>query len=163
MAMAEYLARSEKWLAAHRGAAEHAKDLRDVASDRRNWRLAYPSGTDRLYIGDCPRPREDDAPCGTRLYQQADRGEITCGGCGYTDVVEWWQRAIVGEAHGQVDSYAIAAYLSMRWHRPVDASLIWKWAERGHVERLGQDERRRTLYDLEQCREYAERIWGVAV
>jgi len=161
-AIAEYIARSAEWLAGHRAAAEHAHDLRDLASDSRNWRLAYPSGTDRLYIGDCPRPRDDDAACGTRLYQRADQAEVTCRGCGYTDTIEWWQRAIVGEASGRVDAYAIAAYLSMHWCRPVDASLIWQWAARGHIERYGQDERRRTLYDLDQCRQYAARIWGRA-
>ncbi|MEV1331140.1 hypothetical protein AB0J20_16360 [Micromonospora costi] len=164
-AMAAYIGRHATWLAAHPAADEHAKDLRDIAGDRRNWSLAYPSGSDRLYIGDCPLLVADldgsnEGLCGTRLYAYGDQPLIQCQGCGTEETVEWWQREIVGEATRLVDAYAGAADLAMRWSRPVDPALIRKWAQLGKVARHGQDGKRRTLYDVDELRRYAEQVWA---
>ena len=165
-ALGAYVAHHAVWLAAHRAADEHARDLRDVAGDPRTRRLAYPAGTDRLYIGDCPLLVTDldgvESVCATRLYQYADQHLIGCTGCGTDETVEWWQTRICGDASATVDAYAGAADLSMRWRRPVDPALIRKWASLGRVQRLGKDERQRTLYDLAELRKYAESLWCVA-
>ncbi|RAO26489.1 hypothetical protein PSN13_06517 [Micromonospora saelicesensis] len=175
-ALGGYVAHHARWLAAHAAADEHARDLRDIASDPRTRRLAYPAGTDRLYIGDCPLIVRDldgaESVCGTRVYQYGERQLIGCDGCGTDETVEWWQREIVGDASATVDAYAGAADLALRFHRPVDPALIRKWAslearkaERNEayvprVNRCGKDGKQRTLYDLKELREYAERVWA---
>lgn len=171
-----YVAHHAVWLAAHGAADEHARDLRDVAGDPRTRRLAYPAGTDRLYIGDCPLLVADldgvESVCGTRLYVWGDSQLILCSGCGTEETVEWWQRELVGDATNLVDAYAAAADLAMRWSRPVDPALIRKWASlearkkerdekyRARITRHGQDDKRRTLYDVDELRQYAERLWS---
>lgn len=180
-ALAAVVANSAEWLAAHRDAARHAVDLRDIASDPRAWRLAYPARSDRLYIGDCPLTLVDldgtAEVCGTRLYQEAEQPLIHCPGCGTDETIEWWQREIVGESHGWVDAQALAAHLSMRWKRPVDPGVVKKWALRSgntgvqvkhHVEVRGEekvkvverDAKGRTQYDLRAALAYAHRVWG---
>jgi len=175
-ALGAYVAHHSVWLAAHRAADEHARDLRDIASDPRTRRLAYPAGSDRLYIGDCPLVVTDldgnESVCGTRVYQYGERQLIGCDGCGTDETVEWWQREIVGDATATVDAYAAAADLALRFHRPVDPALIRKWAslearkaERNEayvprVNRCGKDGKQRTLYDLKELRDYAERVWA---
>ncbi|MEU1240061.1 hypothetical protein ABZ388_06850 [Micromonospora parva] len=181
-ALGAYIAHHSVWLAAHRAAGEHAQDLRDIASDPRTRRLAYPSGRDRLYVGDCPLIVRDldgaESVCGTRLYQHDGQLLIGCDGCGTDETVEWWQRQIVGAASATVDAYAGAADLALRYRRPVDPSLIRKWASlnkprieklpRGfigpprcfQVKRYGKDEKQRTQYDLRELRDYAGQVWG---
>lgn len=178
--LAAFVGASVEWLAAHPRAGEHAADLHRVARDGRVRGLAYPSGGDRLYIGDCPLlvsdiNGENERLCGTRLYQYADQPLIQCEGCGTDETIEQWQLWVVGEAGGVVDAYAAAAALALKWMRPVDPAQIRLWAHRGHVapltepdpqpgrtdaSRVRRDGRGRTLYDLAACRAYAEQIWG---
>jgi hypothetical protein len=153
-----------------------------VATDPAVWRLAFPSSTDRLYIGDCPLPAATDdgsrQVCGTRLYQRADDSLVTCSGCGAFGAVEWWQQTITGETGGIVDAYAAAAHLSVKWARPVDPDP--PVGESGHVSpcadpsdhgrsRTGRgrvlydlDARGRSLLDLDQLVGYARKLWGPA-
>ncbi|MEU6204577.1 hypothetical protein ABZ814_13430 [Micromonospora musae] len=163
-ALAAYVAHHAAWLAAHGAAGEHSRDLRDIAGDPRTRRLAYPSGNDRLYIGDCPLKVTDldgvESVCVARLYAYGDQPLILCGGCGTEETVEWWQHRIVGEATRLVDAYAGAAELAMRHARPVDPALIRKWASLGKVQRHGQDVKGRTLYDVEELRRYAAQVWA---
>ncbi|WP_435233345.1 hypothetical protein [Micromonospora aurantiaca (nom. illeg.)] len=163
VSIAAYVARNDRWLAAHEAADEHAKDLRDLASDARPWRLAYRSGSDRLYIGDCPLVLTDldgvESVCGERLYVYGAHHLVHCAGCDTEETVEWWQKRIVGEATALVDAYAGAADLAMRWNRPVDPGLIRKWASLDKVQRHGRDGKRRTLYDVAELRAYAAQVW----
>jgi hypothetical protein len=133
-AMGDFVAKHADWLAAHEAADEHAEELRDLATDYRTWRLAYPVSSDRLYIGECPLllATTDGARkvCGTKLYQLASALLVTCQGCEKSETVEWWQREITGEAGGVVDAYAGAAHLSVRWRRPVDPGTVRKWGQR---------------------------------
>ncbi|MEV7267078.1 hypothetical protein AB0N38_26300 [Micromonospora aurantiaca] len=189
-AMSAYVEQHHVWLAAHPAADEHARDLRDIASDPRTRRLAYPAGSDRMYIGDCPLevtvidPEPHTPPrrevCGERLYVYGAHHLVHCAGCDTEETVEWWQKQLVGEATALVDAYAGAADLAMRWNRPVDPALIRKWAslDKPRVERLpadfigpprcvvvaskGKDERGRTLYELDALRRYAEVLWGAS-
>lgn len=158
-----YVAHHAPWLAAHGAAGEHSRDLRDIASDPRTRRLAYPSGSDRLYIGDCPLTVADldgvESVCGERLYAYGAQPFVQCSGCGTEETIEWWQHQIVGEATRLVDAYAGAAELAMRHARPVDPALIRKWAQLGKVQRCGQDDKRRTLYDVDELRAYARQLW----
>ncbi len=180
--MARFIERNASWLAAHKAADDHAHDLRDIASDPRTWRLAYPTSTDSLYIGECPlhitTPDGDREVCGTRLRQRADEPLITCPGCGAQETVEQWQRWIVGDHDGVVDAYAAAAHLAVRWHRPVDPATVRKWGQRtgstgveplsepdptnSERRRLIRDRKGRTLYPLTTLVAYAERTWGPA-
>lgn len=180
--IAAIVAKSAPWLAAHPDAAQHARDLRDIASDSRHYRLAFPVPSDRLYIGDCPLTLVDlssqTSVCGTRLYQSADEALIHCDGCDTDETIEWWQRQIAGEHNGWTDAYAIAAHLAMRWKRPVDPGLIRKWGQRttntglapkhrlegpedNPVRIVERDEKGRALYDLHAALAYAHRTWGM--
>lgn len=169
-----FVARHAQWLAAHRDAGRHSRDLHDATHGPVR-ALAYPHGSDRLYIGDCPLIVADEQPCGTRLYQRPDQPLVTCAGCGTQDTIEQWQRWIVGEAEAVIDAYAIAAHLAVRWMRPVDAALIRKWASRGHInpvtrldqqpggedhESIERDHRGRTQYRIAEVMAYAEAAWG---
>ena len=40
----------------------------------------------------------------------------------------------------------------------IKAATIRVWAHRGHLDRVGRDPRGRTLYDLDQVIEHAERV-----
>lgn len=180
--MARFIGKHSLWLAAHHAADEHAHDLRDIASDPRTWRLAYPTSSDALYIGECPlhvtTPEGDREVCGTRLRQRCDEPLITCPGCGTRETVEQWQRWIVGNHDGVVDAYAAAAHLAVRWHRPVDPATVRKWGQRTNTtgveplsepdptdpdrRRLIRDQKGRTLYPLTALVAYAERTWGPA-
>lgn len=179
--IAAIVARSAEWLAAHPDAAQHAHNLRDIASDSRHYRLAFPVPSDRLYIGDCPLTlvdlEQNQSVCGTRLYQSADQPLIHCDGCDTDETIEWWQRKIAGEHNGWADAYAIAAHLAMRWKRPVDAGLVKKWGQRtantglvpkhhfegpedDQVKVVERDEKGRALYDLHAALAYAHKTWG---
>lgn len=174
---AEFIARHAEWLAAHRYGPTIARDLRAIAGDGRTWALAYPAGSDRMYVGDCPAIVADDdgteTTCGARLYQHAGQPLIACTGCGVEDTIEQWRRWIVGEAGGQGDAYMIAAHLAQTWMRPVDAAAVKKWAQRGHIaavtvddpdapdgKRLLRDAKNRTVYEIESALSYAETLWG---
>lgn len=175
--LGRFVARHADWLAAHPRAGEHVDALR-AAVRGRNRALAYAGGRERLYIGDCPLVVTGDdgqeRVCGTRLHQAADQPLIECTGCGTRETIEQWQRWLVGELRGVTDAYALAAYLSMLWMRPVDASLIRQWACRGHVqavtyldptpaepqrESVARDHRGRTLYRTAEVLGYARAVW----
>ena len=141
--LGEYVAHHAVWLAAHGAAGEHARDLRDIASDPRTRRLAYPAGSDRMYIGDCPlevvvfeggfgdgdnRQFGPKEVCGERLYVYGAHHLVHCAGCDTEETVEWWRLKLIGEAGALVDVYAAAADLSARHDRPVDPALLRKWA-----------------------------------
>lgn len=182
--VAAFVAKHALWLAAQPDAGKIADQLRELARPGGEpYRLAYPGKTTRLYIGDCPLLVTDlegaESICGTRLYQYPDQPLIDCDGCGTQETVEQWQRWIVGEHGGQVDAYAAAADLSMRWCRPVDPALLRQWAHRaraagrelmvleldpddpdGKRQRPARDERRRVLYDLATVWQEARRMWG---
>jgi hypothetical protein len=177
-ALADFIAKHGEWLAAHPEAGRFADALHRVTRGGVR-KLAYPSGRDRLYVGDCPLSISDDDGterlCGTRLYQLADQPLISCTGCGISDTVEQWQKWIVGETHGITDAYAVAAHLALRWMRPVDPALIRQWAHRGHIKPLTKpeptpadpdnrvvvrDDRNRTMYVISNVMAYAESIWG---
>lgn len=177
-ALGPYVARHADWLAAHVDAGRHADALHAVTRGTPR-RLAYPSGTDRLYIGDCPllvRDRDGtETVCATRLYQHPDRPLITCAGCGTDETVEQWQLWMVGDADAVSDAYAVAAHLALQWMRPVDPALIRQWAHRGHIQAVTRadptptepdrqtvvrDAKGRTLYVISEVVGYAERIWG---
>lgn len=175
-ALGAFLAKHAQWLAAHKDAGTFATTLHRITGGRVR-AIAYPSGSDRLYVGDCPLLVTDgegnEAVCGTRLYQTPDHPLIRCAGCGEDQTVEQWQRWIVGDARGVVDAYAVSAHLAVRWMRPVEPYLIRKWAERGHIRpltapdpddptvtRTVTDYRGRTLYDIASVVSYAESIWG---
>lgn len=175
--LALYIGRHHEWLAAHRNAVQYAVSLRQLASDGRLRAMAYPGGADRLYVGDCPMILTDldgnESVCDVRLYQYPDQPLITCEGCDTQETVEQWQRWIVGDTAANVDAYALAAHLAVRWMRPVDPAAIRQWASRGKITaveepdparpeqtRAKRDERNRVLYDLAAVVTYAERIWG---
>lgn len=175
--LARFVARHREWLAAHRHAAKVADALREMAGDGQLWGLAYPSGSSRLYIGDCPCPVEEadgsEGICGTRLYQMPDQPLIGCAGCGVEETVERWQRWIVGETAAHVDSIALAGHLALTWMRPVDPALIRQWAHRGKIapvmepdptdparERPLRDRKHRVLYDLTAVVAYVHTVWG---
>lgn len=174
--LARLVARHAEWLAAHPNAAEHSALLRDVVRGTVRG-LAYPSGSERLYVGECPLLFEGESePCGARLYQVPDSPLIECPGCGTAETIERWQRWIVGDApSGETDAYALAAYLTLHWMRPVDPATIRQWASRGHIspvtvadpapgdpdrESVKRDGRNRTQYKLAKVVEYARTLWG---
>jgi hypothetical protein len=182
-ALAAFITRHAEWLAAHRYGPTIARDLRSTAGDGRLWGMAYPAGSDRLYVGDCPAILVDDdgndltgddgqpVICGRRLYQYPDQPLITCTGCGIEETIEQWRRWLVGDAAGQADAYMIASHLSQTWMRPVDPAAIKKWAQRGHLaavteddgeggQRLLRDGKNRTQYRIAEALEYAESLWG---
>lgn len=159
--LAAFVGRSAQWLAAHPDAGKHSKDLRDLVTDRRTFRLAYPvGGRDRLYIGQCPLPGSDGGVCGTRLYQRADDRLVTCSGCEVFGSIEWWQGQLAEQPGAIVDASAGAAYLSAQWMRPVDPGVIRLWAHRGHVQSVGRDPRGRAEYNLADLVARAKRVWG---
>lgn len=178
IALGAFIVRHATWLAAHRSAGRYADLLHEaVRGDAR--RIAYPSGSDRMYVGDCPllvRGLDGvERVCGTRLYQAPDQPLIQCGGCDTDETVEQWQKWIVGETSGVTDAYAVAAHLALRWMRPVDPALIRQWSHRGHIHpvmepdptdltgqriRIVTDHKGRTQYDIGGVVAYAESIWG---
>ena len=182
--VAQFISLHARWIAAQPDAGKIAWELRELARPGSDaWRLAYPSATSRLYIGECPLIVTDlngeESVCGTRLRWDGDAPLIRCEGCETDETIEQWQRWIVGEHGGHVDNLAAAADLSLRWSRVVDPSLLRKWAERarrtgrelmvlepdptdpeGMRTRPVRDGRRRVLYDLAAVWEEARRIWG---
>lgn len=180
--LALFVGKHAQWIAALPDAGQVAWNLREIARPGSDaFRLAYPSGTTRMFIGDCPLILTDldgnESVCDTRLYWDGDKPLIQCDGCLTDETIEQWQRWIVGEHGGQVDCLAAAADLSLRWSRPVDPSLLRKWAQRARAagrelmvmepdpdrpdhERPKRGEKRRVLYELAAVWEEARRIWG---
>jgi hypothetical protein len=182
--LAAFVGTHKRWIAALPDAGAVAEQLRELARPGSDaWRLAYPSSTSRLYIGDCPWLVTDldgvESVCATRLYWDGEAPLIRCEGCETDETIEQWQRWIVGEHGGEVDNFAAAADLSLRWSRPVDPSLLRKWAQRARLAgreimvleldpadpvgvkmRPRRDEKRRVLYDLAAVWDEARRIWG---
>lgn len=167
-----------EWLAAHRRAGTYADLLHQVTRGKVR-KLAYPSISDRLYIGECPLVVRDidgvEHVCGTRLYQLPDNPLISCMGCGTDETVEQWQKWIVGDTGGVSDAYAVASHLALKWMRPVDPALIRKWSQRGHINPVMaadpkpsdpdnvsrvRDGKNRTQYVISEVVQYAESIWG---
>ena len=166
-AIAAYIVTSADWLAAHPAAGVHAKDLRDIAGDTRTWRLAYPVGSDRLYLGLCPHPVTGDNGgvrlCEQRIYAIRDEPLVACQRCGTSDTVEQWQRWMVGDLTGVVTLYAAAAILTREYGRDVHAEQLRKWTRAGRVATHGRDTQGRTLVDLDEIRRHAEHIWRRSV
>jgi hypothetical protein len=167
------------WLAAHPRAGEWADTLHEATRGKVH-RLAYPSGSDRLYVGECPLlvcvgSGDEQQLCGTRLYQLPDEPLIVCAGCGTAETIEQWQRWLVGEARGSADAFALAAHLALLWMRPVDPALVRQWGHRGRIHpvmradpapgdldrvTVDKDERGRVRYPIAEVVAYAEKIWG---
>lgn len=165
------------WLAAHRDAGRWA-DMLHEATRGKVRTMAYPSGSDRLYVGECPiivAAPDGERVCGTRLYQLPDEPLITCTGCATSETIEQWQRWLVGEARGTADVFALSAHLALLWMRPVDPALIRQWSHRGRIhpvmradpapgdpdrQALDKDERGRVRYPIADVVAYAESIWG---
>lgn len=188
-ALAGLIGQHREWLAAHRDAGRWAGMLRDVAGDGHMWALAYPSGSDRLYLGDCPLVVADadggERVCGARLYQHADEALVACAGCGTADTIEQWRRWIVGDAAGVAHAYAIAAHLAQAWMRPVDPGTVRKWGQRTQTTGVAplvepvpgalpgadgvvpcrpvRDRRGRVLLSVDACVAYATQVWGPPV
>jgi hypothetical protein len=146
---AEFIAGHATWIAARQhGAASVCRELRTLATDWQLRALAYPAGSVRLYVGDCPMEVEEiDGSvgiCGARLYQYPDRPLITCVGCRREETIEQWRRWLVGETDTVGDALAIASHLALMWMRPVDAGAVKKWAQRGRITPItvvvGEDE-----------------------
>lgn len=148
LSMAIYLSRHARWLAAHRAAGEHARDLRDVVTDGRTKRVAYAVSSDRTLIGLCNQPREaaggELEPCGARLWSRgtlpdddeerkpAPEEVIDCPQCGASGTVRWWRWELcaLGDDLEVMDAYEAAAYLSWRWAREVQPGTVWQWGRR---------------------------------
>lgn len=185
---AVFVGRHAEWIAAHRYAAPIAKNLREIAGNGRIWALAYPAGSDRLYVGNCPAILTDDdgveSTCGARLYQYPNQPLIACSSCGVEDTIEQWRRWIMGDTHSHVDAYAVAAHLAMMWMRPVDPLQIRRWSSKGRISpilepdptappppkpddppkmRPVRDGKGRTIYELGPVIAYAESLWGSPV
>lgn len=172
--LAEFIARHAEWIGAHRYGPTIARDLRNIAGNGRIWALAYPAGSDRLYVGDCPMEvTEADGSvgiCGARLYQYPGLPLITCTGCRREETIEQWRRWIVGEQGDEASAYEIAAHLAVMWMRPVGPDTVKRWGQRGHItavteavegeDRVKRDERNRTQYQVTECVEYATELWG---
>lgn len=170
--LGRFVATHAVWLAADVDAGRHADEL-GRAVHGRNRALAYPSGGDRLLLGECPLTVYVDGEeivCGTRLYQTAERPLVTCGGCGASETAEQWQRWLIGQVRGVADATTLAAYLAWRWEKPVDAERIRQWASRGHIHPLRADDdngqatpardyRGRLLYRADDVLAYAQTIW----
>lgn len=183
-ALATFIAKHAEWLAAHRYGPTIARDLRNTAGDGRLWGMAYPAGSDRLYVGDCPAILVDDdgndqvgddgepVVCGRRLYQYPGQPLIRCSGCGVEDTIEQWRRWLVADADDEADAYKIAAHLAIMWMRPVGPDTVKRWGQRGHVApvtepvegtdevRVKRDAKNRTMYPWTACVGYAEKLWG---
>lgn len=176
--LSEFVARHGLWLAGHRDAGEHSRALH-AATRGKARALAYPAGTDRLYIGDCPLLVTDqhgaESVCGTRLYQYPDQPLVECRGCGTQETIEQWVRWMVPDTSPVADAYAIAAHLAIKWMRPVDPATIRGWAHRGRItpvtrsdpspsdpDRVAivRDERSRTQYRVIEVVDYARKAWG---
>jgi hypothetical protein len=188
IAMAGYVCRNARWLAAHQAADEHASDLRDLVTDGRSWSVAYPVSGDRTLIGVCNQARTapsgdpgaaDEAPCGTALWHREGQPDLTCPSCGTTRTVQWWrwEMCSAGEREGIVDAYAGAAYLSWRWNRLVDPGLVRKWGQRHRLTLrslvrdgetmvdgpLLRDQLGRVLFVLGELEAHAVKVWGEPV
>lgn len=174
--LAEFIARHAEWIAAHKYGPTIARDLRLIAGNGRIWALAYPAGSDRLYVGDCPMDvTEQDGSvgtCGARLYQYPEQPLITCSGCRREETIEQWRRWLVADADDEADAYQIATHLSLMWMRPVGPDTVKRWGQRDHIHpivepvegadetRVKRDARNRTQYRLTEAVEYAGTLWG---
>jgi hypothetical protein len=179
-ALGPFVARSAEWLAARPDAGQHAADLHRITHGR-VWGLAYPVAAETVDIGHCPLTvtyiAEDkslsEGRCGEKLVWDGQNALITCEACGHSDTIEYWQKAIVGETGGIVDTVTAAAWLSMHWFRPVRPSLVANWASREKLQRLMaepeyegakpkpiRDDRGRQLYRLADVKACAEKMWG---
>lgn len=182
-AMATFIGLHRHWLAAHQAAAEHAHDLRDIALDPTAFRVAFPSRSDRTYLGTCPLPLETEDGsreiCGARLFKRSGDELVVCPGCETSQSVWWWQWEMFGPDSSVVDAYAAATHLSARWMREVDPALIRKWGQRypdaGLVREMVpdpetpgklkagrpvRDRMGRALYLLDALVTVASRMWG---
>lgn len=175
-AAARFIGKHAEWIAAHRYGPTIARDLRNIAGDGRIWGMAYPAGSDRLYVGDCPAILTDDdggeSTCGARLYQYPNQPLIVCTGCGIEETIEQWRRWLVADADDEADAYEIATHLSLMWMRPVGPDTVKRWGQRDHIHpivepvegtnevRVKRDAKNRTQYRVTECVEYAKKLWG---
>lgn len=156
-AMAGFLARSATRLAAHPAAGEHATDLHRAARDGR--RYAYPSGSDRVYLGLCPARYDDGSVCGARLHARAGEPEIECPGCGVKDTVEQWQRWMGVNAADHLGDIAAAGHLSRLLGRPVSPTTIRAWASKGRIAVARDPHNGRVVYRRDEIEIQAARAW----
>jgi hypothetical protein len=185
VAVARYLTRHVRWLAAHPAADEHAHDLRDAATDPRSWGVAYTVPSDRRLIGVCNQtvsaPSDDPGAesggaewiCGTRLYRREGEQAVACLGCGRSESVQWWRWELCAGADVEpvMDAYEAAAWLSWRWGREVQPGTVRKWGQRWREQagllvdadgRAQRDELQRVLFDREALEARATKLWGPA-
>ncbi|MEU4640841.1 hypothetical protein [Micromonospora sp. NPDC023814] len=146
-ALGAYVAHHAVWLAAHPAADEHAKDLRDIAGDGRNWRMAYPAKANRTYAGRCTFvDGETGVECGTEVF--ARPGELTarCEVCGEDYDIAVRQDEMRAALLDAVARPVEIASITLRLGTPVAYSTIAAYAQQGRIEPRGQDGRGRVLY-----------------
>lgn len=161
------------WLASNSHVQEISRRLRDISEAPEIWYLAHGDASDWVKTGACSLI-EEGMRCGGDLYQNRDDRRIMCVLCGTVGAVEWWIGSSVRKQI-PLDAYAVAAYLTVRWRRPVTAALIRSWARSPEatgvsamsangqtgsdgIGRLGG--RYRVMYDLKAVLAHAERVWG---
>lgn len=146
-AMGLYVANNATWLAAHPAADEHAKDLRDIAGDRRSWRLAYPARSEKRYAGRCTTVDETSGvECGTDLYAVSGEATARCECCGEeydVDAQQDQMRAIVQDSLARPIEIA---GITLRLGIPVAYSTIASYAQRGRIVPHGHDDKGRALF-----------------
>lgn len=147
---AQIIARCPDRLACSVWGWQLAVDLEELADDRQLHALAWPSNAYRAHpAGTCL--------CGHPLSATGRATYVTCASCGSSTLLT--DLAGMTDRRG-IDAYAAAAWLAVRYDRSIEPATVRKWAERGHVERSGVDERGRVLLDLESVVSYAAKLWG---
>lgn len=179
--VAGFIAQHRTWLAAHHRAGEWAADLRDLATNDRAWRYAYPAGgRGRQLLGLCPLP-VDGQPCGGRILATPTDAAVTCPRCQAVGTIEeWWHAINPGQHLGHlVDAYYAAQRLSATYGRDIDPGTVRKWGQRtrttgvaparrvsltkGVPGELIRDERQRVLYPWHQLDAHAAKLYRVSL
>lgn len=137
-------------------AVEFPDDAANLADDVKRhadalFAIAFPPpGKEWLDIGPCPRDTARDGErvtCATPLRAYPGKETITCAGCGHDDTLQWWRERVIGHRPQLVTPAELTDILLVDCRISVEPATIRQWFQRGKVERKGQDEKGRWLYD----------------
>lgn len=137
-------------------AVEFPDDAEVLAADMKGhadalYGIAFPPpGKEWLDIGSCPRDTARDGErvtCDTPLRAYPGKETIVCTGCGHDDTLHWWRERVIGHRPALVTPAELTDILLVDCRLSVEPGTIRQWFQRGKVERKGQDDKGRWLYD----------------
>ena len=133
--MTRFLRRHLDWIAAQEAAPVFYDSIRTLSRDVH--RVAYPTRSDFVHLGDCPFVVEDWFCHGHIRSRIGDDLTAACTDCGQEGPVQWWEQVLdITPTAAAVSSTELARILQQRLNVTVSEQTVRRWARDGRITAL---------------------------